>query len=202
VYKKNIPKPLGSIHLPIAGIHNVYNTLAALAMAYEIGIDFIIIQKSFASFAGVERRFSFIGTYKNADVFDDYGHHPKEIEYTLAVAHKRAKNNLIVVFQPHRYTRTQKLWNEFITTFGKSPIDTLIITDIYSAGEYPLDTITSERLVNDLRMTHPLSNIHYIPLDENFLTIKDTLKKIVQENDLLLFLGAGKTYQIAQEIVE
>lgn len=201
VYKNNTIR-LGAIHLPIAGQHNIYNTLAAIAISQEIGIDFAMIQKNIASFAGVERRFSFMGTYKKAEVFDDYGHHPLEIQNTLIVAHKKKKNNLIVVFQPHRYTRTQKLWNEFISTFAYSDIDTLIITDIYSAGEKSLDGITSESLVNDIRLKNPSLNISYIPLNDNFESIKSTLHNCVSKNDLLLFLGAGKTYQIAQSIVE
>lgn len=201
VYNNNTIS-LGTIHLPIAGEHNIYNALAAIAISQEIGIDFATIQKNITSFAGVERRFSFIGTYKKAEVFDDYGHHPLEIQHTLIVAHKKKKNNLIVVFQPHRYTRTQKLWNEFISVFGHSNIDTLIITDIYSAGEKSVDGITSECLVNDIRLKHPSLNIAYIPLNNNFESIKSKLQNCISENDLLLFLGAGKTYQIAQNIIE
>jgi UDP-N-acetylmuramate--alanine ligase len=118
VYTHNNFNPLGTIMLPMPGKHNIYNALAAIALAHAIGIDFATIINSLASFTGIERRFSLRGTYKGAQIFDDYGHHPKEIENTLIVARKRAQNRLIVVFQPHRYTRTDKLWHNFLTNLG------------------------------------------------------------------------------------
>ena len=135
-------------------------------------------------------------------MFDDYGHHPKEIENTLTVARKRTHNKLIVVFQPHRYTRTQKLWNDFLSTFATSNINHLIITDIYSAGEYPIPTITSQRLAQELTNINPPFTIEYIPFEGNFSQIKDAIKRSVEQNDLLLFLGAGKVHLIADEIAE
>lgn len=202
VYKKNDAEPLGIITLPIPGKHNVYNCLGAIALAYELAIDFKTITNSIASFSGIERRFSFRGTYKGAEIFDDYGHHPVEIENTLIVARKRAKNNITVVFQPHRYTRTEKLWSQFLSTFYKSGIDRLIITDIHSAGEQPIDTISSERLVYELQSLNPPFFVQYIPLEDDFKQIKDCIARSVAINDLVLFLGAGKVYHIAQEIAE
>jgi UDP-N-acetylmuramate--alanine ligase len=202
VYTKQNNSPLGTIMLPIAGKHNVYNSLAAIVVAQELGIKFETIAKSLASFGGVARRFSFHGTYQGAEIFDDYGHHPKEIEYTLNVARKRTHNKLIVVFQPHRYTRTQKLWCDFLSTFAASKIDHLIITDIYSAGEYPIPTITSKRLAQELQAFNPSFTIEYIPFQEEFTHIKQSITRSIGPDDLLLFLGAGKVHLIADEIAE
>ncbi|HLW72554.1 MAG TPA: UDP-N-acetylmuramate--L-alanine ligase [Candidatus Babeliales bacterium] len=202
VHTKNSLTPLGNIMLPMPGQHNVYNALGAIALAREIDIDFETIAQSLASFGGIERRFSFHGTYKGADIFDDYGHHPLEIKNTLIVARKRAKNNIIVVFQPHRYTRTEKLWSDFITTFNQSRIDTLIITDIYSAGEYPIPTVTSYRFAQELEALNPPFAIHYVPFEDDFKQIKQAIAQSVAPNDLLLFLGAGRVYLIAHEIAE
>jgi UDP-N-acetylmuramate--alanine ligase len=193
---------LGTIMLPIAGKHNIYNALAAIAIAHEFGINFETITKSLASFAGVARRFSFHGTYQGAEIFDDYGHHPKEIEYTLNVARKRTRNKLIVVFQPHRYTRTEKLWNDFLSTFATSNIDHLIITDIYSAGEYLIANISSKRFAQELTELKPPFTIQYIPFEDDFTRIKEAIARSVGHNDLLLFLGAGKVHLIADEISE
>ncbi len=193
---------LGTIKLPIAGKHNIYNCLAAIAVAHELGIAFETIAKHIASFGGVARRFSFHGMYQGAEIFDDYGHHPKEIEYTLNVARKRTHNKLIVVFQPHRYTRTAKLWNDFLSTFISSNIDHLIITDIYSAGEYPIANISSSRFAQELTHLKPPFTIQYIPFEDDFTQIKEVIARSVGANDLLLFLGAGKVHLIADEIAE
>jgi len=202
VYTHNNLDPLGTIMLPMPGTHNIYNALAAIGLAYTIGIDFTTITNSLASFTGIERRFSLRGTYKGAQIFDDYGHHPKEIENTLIVARKRAQNRLIVVFQPHRYTRTDKLWHDFLATFANSTIDTLIITDIYSAGEAPIDTITSARMVQELCLLNPPFTIHYVPFTDDFHYIKEKISQSASKNDLILLLGAGKMHLIYQALVE
>lgn len=202
VYTKNKSTSLGTIMLPIPGQHNIYNALGAIALAQELNIDFITIKNSLRSFGGVDRRFSFHGVYKGAEIFDDYGHHPLEIKNTLMVARKRCRNKLTVIFQPHRYTRTQKLWDDFLTTFATSNIDTLIITDIYSAGEYPIPTITSKRFTLELITLNPLLTIHYIPFEDDFKQIKEIIARSTDQNDLILFLGAGKMHLIAHEIAE
>jgi UDP-N-acetylmuramate--alanine ligase len=107
-----------------------------------------------------------------------------------------------VVFQPHRYTRTEKLWNNFLATFASSNIDHLIITDIYSAGECPIPTITSERLVQELINLNPPFTIKYVPYEDDFTQLKESIARSAGNNDLLLFLGAGKVHLIADEISE
>lgn len=202
VYIKNNPLPFAKIKLPMPGKHNIYNCLAAIALAHELEIPHETITQSIQTFQGIERRFSFRGTYKGADVFDDYGHHPKEIENTLLVARKRTQNNLIVIFQPHRYTRTQKLWGQFLDTFYASGIDTLIITDIHAAGESPIDTISSKSLTEAIQSLNPPFSVQYTPSHDDFAHIKKAIAQSAQANDLILFLGAGKIYHIAQDIVE
>ena len=202
VHQKNNPQQSVLVTLPIPGIHNVYNALAAITVGLEINIDMETIAHCLSSFAGVDRRFSFHGTYKEAEVFDDYGHHPKEIEHILTVAHKRTKNNLIVVFQPHRYTRTQKLWSDFLMALNSSHIGMLIVTDIYSAGEAPIETITSNRLVEELHSINPHLNVHYVPFEDTFEYIKHQIDLYIEPNDLIILLGAGKMHLLAPQLTE
>ena len=149
------------------------------------------------TFKGIERRFGYKGMFQGAEVFDDYGHHPIEIYNTLLVAKHRAKNKLIVVFQPHRYTRTDKLWNQFIQILKDSPIDHLIVTDIYPASEAPILNVTSQNLVQAIQEQHPTFAITYAPYESDFETIKQSLKPVAHENDLVLLLGAGKVNKLA-----
>lgn len=202
VYAKNSGHALGTIMLPIAGIHNVYNALGAITLALEVDIDFNTITQSLALFGGVDRRFSFHGMYNGAEVFDDYGHHPKEIENTLIVARKRTKNKLIVVFQPHRYTRTHMLWDDFLSVFSTDAIDTLIITDIYSAGEKAIENISSKQLVDELLIRNPLLNIYYVPISDDFDQIKAKITNFAGPDDLILLLGAGRMHYIAEQLIE
>ena len=188
VYKKGTEQPLGSFTLNIPGKHNVLNSLAATSLALELNIPFATIAQALEQFKGVERRFTYRGTYANAEVFDDYGHHPTEINVTLAVARKRAKNRLIVVFQPHRYTRTDKLWDHFIKIFSENPIDQLIITDIYPASENPIPGVTAENLVKALQLKKPSLKVSYHQAHD----LKKAVAKIIKPNDLLLCIGAGK----------
>ena len=189
---------LGTIQLPMPGIHNVRNCLAAIATALELDVPFEQIQEACHSFKGVDRRFTYKGLYKNALVFDDYGHHPEEIKHTIAVARKRCTNKLTVVFQPHRYTRTQKLWNAFIDMFVQNPVDHLIITDIYPASEEPIDGVTSEQFVTELCKRNPSFSVQYITEKEQFAHIVTQLESITQENDLILLQGAGKITHLAK----
>lgn len=187
---------LGTITMNLLGRHNVLNTLGALALCTDLGIPFTAVQKAIASFNGVERRFSYRGTYKSSEIFEDYGHHPKEISCTLEVASRRTNNNLIVVFQPHRYSRTFFLWDSFVESFAQSSIKTLIITDIYAASEAPLEAVNALNLVAAVKRSNPSLNVIYAPLETNFSTIIGHIDQSLEENDLLLLLGAGKINQI------
>lgn len=192
---------LGSIVFQMPGRHNVLNALGATALALELDVPFEIIARALSTFKGIDRRFSYKGRLKGAEVFDDYGHHPQEIYNTLQVARKRAKKNLVVVFQPHRYTRTDKLWHQFIETFAQSGIDHLIITDIFPASEAPIANVASENLVRDLLAHNLPFAISYVPFEKDFTQLKELLMPHLHEDDLLLLLGAGKVNKLA-EIIE
>lgn len=194
-------KELGSVTLSMPGRHNVLNSLAAITVALDLDINFETIAASLENFKGIERRFSYRGTFKGAEIFDDYGHHPNEILNTLLVARKRSKRKLTVIFQPHRYTRTDKLWHEFISTFKTSGIDHLIVTDIYAASEQPIAHVTSQNFVRDLQQSNPPFSITYAPFETDFKTIKETLEPLVHDGDLVLLLGAGKINKLADYIV-
>jgi UDP-N-acetylmuramate--alanine ligase len=191
---------LGKITIPMPGKHNVLNTLAAVAIALELGIPFTMIAHAIATFKGVDRRFTLKGTFKGAEMFDDYGHHPEEIRNTLLVARKRAHGKLIVVFQPHRYSRTKHLWNDFLNVLATPAIDKLFITDIYPASEEPIPDVTSTKLIAELHKQNP--NVEYFPLEKDFATICNKLESIAKKGDLILFLGAGKMYKIADILKE
>lgn len=199
VWQKNNTNPLGTIKIPMPGRHNALNALAALAICLDLGIEFKNIIPALESFKGVDRRFTFKGiTAKKAEIFDDYGHHPTEIQATLLVARKRAKNKLIVAFQPHRYTRTAHLWDEFLSVFVNSGINHLIITDIYPASESAIPGITSECFVDALKQKCPSLSIEYTPL--NFDTLEQIIKEKAHEDDLILLLGAGKINKLAYQL--
>jgi len=199
VFKKE--KYLGKVQINMPGIHNVYNSLGAIALCIDLEIDSEIILAALKTFKGVERRFSYHGTFKGAEIFDDYGHHPNEILNTLSVAQKRKKRNLHIVFQPHRYSRTERLWNQFIDVFSNNTGENLIITDIYPASEKPIDGISSQKLVEELKLKNPTANITYLPLDNDFNGIIKKLDSILKEDDLLLLLGAGKVNTIASKLI-
>lgn len=201
VWHKDIRNPLGTIHHAMPGRHNVLNALAALAVALDLGISFSTIAAALENFKGIERRFSYRGTFKGAEIFDDYGHHPNEIFNTLLVARRRSKGKLFVIFQPHRYSRTDKLWNDFVMTFVTSKIDHLIVTDIYPASEQPIENITSQNLAHAMNTHNPRCSISYIPCDQNFERIIKELETKVTENDLILLLGAGRITKLSNYLV-
>ncbi len=188
VYKRGAANPLGRVTIAMPGKHNVLNALAAIAISLELSIPFTSIQKALASFAGVERRFTYRGTHHGITIFDDYGHHPREIEATLTVARACADNRLVVIFQPHRYTRTKALWSDFVTLFATQPIEQLLITDIYSASEQPLEGITAESLVAAIHEQNPQLKLVYCPIEKLY----EQTSQALQPGDLVLCIGAGK----------
>ena len=194
---------LGSINIAMPSIYNVLNATAAITTALELAIPFSVIAQSLESFTGVDRRFSYKGTMQSptAEIFDDYGHHPTEIHHSLITARRKTKNKLIVVFQPQRYTRTFHLWNEFVTTFQTADIDHLIITDIYTANEPAIEDVTAQRLVQEIIKCNPPFRVHYVPFQADLQDIKNTVLKIVSDDDLILLLGAGKVNKLAEKLL-
>lgn len=196
LWRKHDITPMGSLYLTMPGIHNIQNATAAVAVALDLGVPFPTIAQALAHFRGVDRRFSYRGMYAGSELFDDYGHHPTEIDRTLTVARRRSQGKLIVAFQLHRYSRTQGLWQEFISVFMQHKIDHLIITDIYGASEQPIASITGARFAESLQQQTSYA-VSYVPQDKNWESLCAHVRSIAQPDDLVLLLGAGKINQVA-----
>jgi UDP-N-acetylmuramate--alanine ligase len=187
---------LGEIDLAPPGKHNVYNALAAICVGLELEIDFAVIAAAMRSFAGVQRRMQKKGELHGITVVDDYGHHPTEIRATLsAIKAAWPDKRLVVLFQPHRYSRTQALFKEFITAFHQA--DMLVLTDIYAASEEPIEGVSSESLLAAIEQ-HGQRHVKYIPSVE---TMAEEVLPMVGENDLVLTLGAGNIVRVGEELV-
>jgi UDP-N-acetylmuramate--alanine ligase len=187
---------LGEISFRLPGAHNVLNALASVAVAMELNIPFSVIQEGFQAFGGVGRRFQVKGEVDGIMVVDDYGHHPTEIRATLAAAKGGWERRLVVVFQPHRYTRTKELFDEFVKAFYDA--DVLVLTDIYPAGEQPIEGVTSEALAKSLRR-HGQKDVTCISSREE---IVDHLLRILKPDDILLTLGAGNIWQTGEALLK
>ena len=193
VYKK---KKLGVVELIVPGLFNVYNSLAAIAVARELNLDFATIREGLKSFSGVQRRLEIKGRVGDITVVDDYGHHPTEIKETLKAMRQIWKDRLIVVFQPHRFTRTKALFDEFTKAFGN--VDILILNDIYPASEEPIAGINSSALCKAIEKTGQ-THVEYIPGAEE--TIKYLLKT-VKAKDTVATIGAGSIYKIGEAFIK
>lgn len=188
---------LGKINLNIAGKHNISNALAAIAVGLELNIDFKVIKKALESIKGVKRRLEIKGGSGGILVMDDYGHHPTEITATLAAVRESYKDRrLIVLFQPHRYSRTQKLFEEFTRSFYQS--DVLIVLPIYAASETPIDGVDAERLCDGI-MAHGHKQVSFAP---DFIQALSMVTHKLKKNDLVLTLGAGDIYTLGEQLVE
>ncbi len=183
-------KNLGPFRLAVPGIHNVANALAAIAIGMELEVPIDLIRKGLAAFTGVERRFHLRGEAGGIMVVDDYGHHPTEVKATLAAAKQGwSDRRLVVLFQPHRYTRTRDCLEEFTHAFDEA--DVLFMTDIYAAGEAPIPGVSGEKLAEAVKAGgHP---------SVTFVRQKDTLPDQVlphlRSGDLVLTLGAGDIWK-------
>ncbi len=195
-------KELGKITVRMPGKHNILNSLAALAASLEAGLSFDVIAQALATFDGVDRRFTLKGIFQGAEVFDDYGHHPTEIQCTAAVARKRAKNKVILLFQPHRYSRLSTLWKDFADMLAALPVDELLVTDIYAASEQPVPGLTGERLALLAKSINPHAPITYLPLDQDFSSLRAYLSLKAQEGDVILLQGAGNINKIASFLTQ
>jgi UDP-N-acetylmuramate--alanine ligase len=190
-------KPLGPVTLQAPGRHNVLNALAAAAVGLDLEMPFDKIQAALASFAGVQRRFQIRGEAQGVLVVDDYGHHPAEIRATLAAAKAGFDRRVITVFQPHRYSRTQHLWNDFLTAFYQS--DVLIVMDIYAAGEAPIEGVHARDLADGIA-AHGHREVLYLGGDR--AAIVDYLCESTRAGDLVLTLGAGDVGQLGGELLK
>jgi len=188
---------LGEISLPVPGKHNVYNALAATAVALELEVPFEKISEAFAGFKNANRRFQFKGEADGITVVDDYGHHPTEIVATLSAAkNSSGGRRTVVVFQPHRYTRTKELMDDFVVAFNNA--DVLFILDIYAASEQPIEGITAEVLTENIKKFGH-KNVSYLG---DIDTATEKVCNALQPGDLVITLGAGTVTRLSDEILE
>jgi UDP-N-acetylmuramate--alanine ligase len=187
---------IGRLRLRMPGLHNVYNALATLATAFELDIPFNVVQEALRDFSGIQRRFQIKGEKKGILVVDDYGHHPVEIMATLKAARTGWGKRIIVVFQPHRYTRTQALFKDFLTAFYDA--DILILTDIYPAGEDRIEGVEARDLFEGLR-EYGHKNVTYLADKKE---IVEHLLRMIATGDLVITLGAGDIWQVSDELVK
>lgn len=186
---------LYSLSLKVPGEHNILNSLAVTAVCDLLGCDMEKAKRGIECFSGAHRRFEKKGEYLGATIFDDYAHHPTEIQTTLKSAKEFGANRLWCIFQPHTYTRTKHLWNEFCESFDL--VDKLIITDIYAAREKPDGVTNPENLAADIKSRGV--DARYL---KTFDEIKEVLKEELTEGDLVFTMGAGNVVDIADDITK
>src|SRR5262244_689181 len=188
---------LGQVALQIPGRHNVLNALAAIGVGLDLEIPFPTLQRALAGFSGVQRRFQILGRARGVTVVDDYGHHPAEIRATLAAAKAGFDCRVVTVFQPHRFTRTLHLREEFLTAFNLA--DVLIVMEIYAAGEAAIPGVTAENLADGIR-AHGHRDVTYLGNDRT--RVVEHLSEIVRRGDLVITLGAGDVSQLGPELLK
>ena len=187
-------RELPAIRLPMPGHHNMLNSLAAVAVACEMGIDDAIIRDALAKFGGVKRRFSHVGSWNGVDIYDDYGHHPVEIAAVLQAARSAAGSRVIAVVQPHRYTRLRDLFNEFCSCFNDA--DTVIVAPVYAAGEKPIEGIDRDALAAGLR-DRGHRDVRVLDEPEQLPAL---IADIAASGDMVVCLGAGSITQWANAL--
>jgi len=188
---------LGEISLDVPGKHNCLNALAAMGTALELGIDFEVIRRGLDEFKGVQRRCHVRGEKRGITVMDDYGHHPTEIRMTLsAIKNGFPKRRVIAVFQPHRYTRTRDLFDDFVNSFYDA--GRLYVTEIYPASEQPIEGVSGRRLFEEIK-NHGYRDAFFV---EDKDDIPGTLQKVLKKGDLVVFLGAGDVWRQGLRILE
>jgi UDP-N-acetylmuramate--alanine ligase len=186
---------LGMLHLHVPGRHNLLNALGAVAVGLEVGVPFAKIASGFADFRGAERRFQLYGEKRGVMVVDDYGHHPTEIAAVVAAARAGLDRRVVVVFQPHRYTRTRDLLPDFGTALAAA--DEIVLTDIYAAGEAPIAGATAEAVETEVRKHgRPVRLVK--ALDD----IPAAVASLARPNDLVITLGAGSIGSMPERILE
>jgi UDP-N-acetylmuramate--alanine ligase len=187
---------LGWFELSVPGVHNINNSLAAIAVARELEIETGVIRKALKEFSGVQRRFTIKGEAGGILVVDDYGHHPTEVKATLAAAAAGLERRVVVVFQPHRYSRTQHLLEEFFTAFNQA--DKLIVMEIYAAGEKPIPGVTGQALYEGIKK-HGHKDVTFLP---DKITVPDYMAGVLKKGDLMITLGAGDVWKIGEQVLE
>ncbi|HPO07887.1 MAG TPA: UDP-N-acetylmuramate--L-alanine ligase [bacterium] len=189
------PELLGSLSLAIPGHFNVHNALAAVAAGRYAGLSFENIAKILKQYRGTQRRLQMKGKSKGITVIDDYAHHPTEIRVTLNALREKFHGRSVGVFQPHRYSRTKHLKDEFSRSF--EDLDVLVLTDVYSAGESPLEGVDGEMLFRAIRRNH--RDVVYVPRLEE---IPEYLTDVLRDGDVLITLGAGNVWQVGEQLLD
>lgn len=191
-------RKLGRLKLSIPGKHNILNTLAAIGVGLELGLSTKEIFESLENFKGVNRRLEFRGMWRGAILIDDYAHHPREIKASLETLRSMYPDKqMVLIFQPHRYTRTKFLWEEFLLVL-KEP-DVLILTEIYAASEKPIPGVSGVNFWENLKKLRLEKPTFYI---ENFEKGKELLEQIVNENQVIVTMGAGNIYKFLNLLAE
>lgn len=191
IYHKN--ELLVSVKIQLAGVHNVYNTLAVVAALNEAGVDVGSIKEFFTRFTGMGRRFQKVCEIGGVQVYDDYAHHPTEIKVTLdAASLKFGKENIVAVFQPHRYTRLQSLWDEFKLAFENA--GRVIVTDVYAASEDEIEGVSGEKFASELEQAEYLGG----SIDE----VAEKLLPTLKSGDIVIGLGAGTITRLGKRLEE
>ncbi|MFN8544758.1 MAG: UDP-N-acetylmuramate--L-alanine ligase [Candidatus Binatia bacterium] len=185
---------LGEVRLRMPGRHYALNALAALAVGDELGVSFAVAARALGEFGGVGRRFDVRGEERHVLVIDDYGHHPAEVRATLRAAREGFSRRLVVAFQPHRYSRTKDLFADFLEAFDDAHV--LFLTDVYAAGEERIDGVSGEALFQALKRRGHL-DVRFASRTE----LTEALLEAVRPGDLLLTLGAGDVWRVAEEIL-
>ncbi|NPA58007.1 MAG: UDP-N-acetylmuramate--L-alanine ligase [Aquificae bacterium] len=184
----------GEIHLSIPGIHNVYNALSAVSIAYELGVPFCVIKETLENFQNANRRFE-VKYDDGIVIIDDYAHHPTEIKATLQAAREMyPENRIVAVFQPHRYSRVFSLYEGFTEAFDGA--DLSVITEIYPAGEKPIDSVSGERLSQDVREKSG-KPVYFAPDLEKTASL---LKNILKNGDVVVIMGAGSITKLSDSL--
>jgi UDP-N-acetylmuramate--alanine ligase len=189
-------KPLGHMRLHLPGRHSATNALAAVAVGYELEIPFSRMADALDGFTGIHRRFEIKGEPRGIMIIDDYGHHPAEIQATIEAIRDSWKRPLIVIFQPHRFSRTRDLFDDFLIAFEGA--DRLILTEIYAAGENPIEGVTSEALYQAIKRKGHM-DVEFTPDDGQI--VKQLAGKL-NPGDIVLTLGAGDIYKVGEALVE
>jgi len=191
-------EPLCTIQLSVPGEHNILNAIAALACCHKLGVDIDIIRETLESYSGTQRRFDVIGvTNNNVKIVDDYAHHPAEIKATLEATRNIPHNELWCLFQPHTYTRTIALFDEFASAFDAA--DKLIMAEIYAAREKNIHKISARQVVDEIKRRDPFKDAYYF---KSFDDIADFVAQNARSGDLVITMGAGDIYKVAEIILE
>lgn len=186
------------VHLAVPGEHNILNSVAAFACCVTIGVDETITGNTLGNYRGTQRRFDIVGITKSGvKIVDDYAHHPTEIKATLAAAHNIPHQKLWILFQPHTYTRTLALFNQFADAFVQA--DVLVLADIYAAREKDIYNISSEKLAAEIEKQHGDKEVHYM---DSFEGIRDFVISNAEKGDLVITMGAGDIYKVGTMIME